>query len=361
MADDYQARTGNDLVGTTLEKLELLDAAGLVHQPPNGVPRGIRTSMGKMPLQEIWFNIPGLSSRSKEKVGLETQKPVALLKRIIACSSNPGDIVLDPFCGSGTTLVAAHELGRQWVGIEINDLTQTIAFDRLRAATMQSIKKTVFMPMDVKQAQLLAREEGGRQKFQDWVCDRLHGTSNGGGGDDGVDGYIVLGGFFVGVSRILYLSVKYGGHSKEMDKGFLHTVSKAIDRPDSHVIGGAILTFADSITQGMRDICKDMGIYDSGHPDDTQIYDKVSYVAVESLFDARPFGELRFPGYPITPTSRTKEAYERALALGAANNVQELIDQMVLEHPYEAPPAAPLTKTENIQDILDGLMQEYPD
>ena len=77
-------------------------------------------SMGKAgipPLGDTW-TIPILNPMAKERVGYPTQKPLALLKRIIAASSNPGDVVLDPMCGSGTTLVAAEQLGRRWVGID---------------------------------------------------------------------------------------------------------------------------------------------------------------------------------------------------------------------------------------------------
>ena len=75
-----------------------------------------------MPLQDIWLDINPLSGSEKEKLGYPTQKPLSLLERIISASSNPGDVVLDPFCGCGTTVHAAQKLGRQWIGIDITTL-----------------------------------------------------------------------------------------------------------------------------------------------------------------------------------------------------------------------------------------------
>ena len=73
-------------------------------------------------MNSIWTDIPPINSQAKERLGYATQKPLALLERIINVSSNPGDIVLDPFCGCGTAVHAAHKLGRKWIGIDITHL-----------------------------------------------------------------------------------------------------------------------------------------------------------------------------------------------------------------------------------------------
>ncbi|GIV84780.1 MAG: hypothetical protein KatS3mg052_1787 [Candidatus Roseilinea sp.] len=86
---------------------------------------------GGKPLDDVW-DIPAIAPTSRERVGYPTQKPLALLRRIIALASNAGDVVLDPFCGSGTTLVAAQALGRRWIGIDANP--QAIALARARLA-----------------------------------------------------------------------------------------------------------------------------------------------------------------------------------------------------------------------------------
>ncbi len=72
------------------------------------------------PVDTIWDDVPPIQAQSKERTGYPTQKPLALLERIIKASSNEGDVVLDPFCGCATACVAAEKLGRQWVGIDLS-------------------------------------------------------------------------------------------------------------------------------------------------------------------------------------------------------------------------------------------------
>jgi site-specific DNA-methyltransferase (adenine-specific) len=85
---------------------------------------------GGKPLDDVW-DIPAIAPTSKERAGYPTQKPLALLRRIVELASQPGDLVLDPFCGSGTTPVAAQELGRRWIGIDANPQAIAIARQRL--------------------------------------------------------------------------------------------------------------------------------------------------------------------------------------------------------------------------------------
>ncbi len=106
---------------TTQQKLDLLDSAGLVYWPPNGrVPQQKRyADEGQgVPIQDMVTDIRPIGSHARERTGWRTQKPLALLERIIQSSSNPGDIVLDPFCGCATACIAAEKLGRQWIGID---------------------------------------------------------------------------------------------------------------------------------------------------------------------------------------------------------------------------------------------------
>jgi hypothetical protein len=110
--------------GYRLEQLEEWWENGLIHTKRDGTPRMdgkkhyLADAEGK-PLQNIWTDINRIGNTSSERLGYQTQKPVALLERIIKASSNPGDTVLDPFCGCGTTMEAAQRLGRRWIGIDI--------------------------------------------------------------------------------------------------------------------------------------------------------------------------------------------------------------------------------------------------
>ena len=104
------------------ERLDVLDATGHIYWPPKGkVPqhkRYLAVSEGN-PIQDIIGDIRPIGSQATERLGYATQKPVTLLERIIKASSNPGDVVFDPFCGCATTLEAAHNLKRKWIGIDI--------------------------------------------------------------------------------------------------------------------------------------------------------------------------------------------------------------------------------------------------
>ena len=111
-----------------------LDAGRVVQSAPGRVPR-YKRYLDKQPgaaLDDVWTDISPVQSRAKERVGYPTQKPLALLDRIIKASSNPGDGVLDPFCGCATACVSAESLGRQWIGIDLSPVAATLVESRLR-------------------------------------------------------------------------------------------------------------------------------------------------------------------------------------------------------------------------------------
>lgn len=117
------------------EKMEELYEQGLILRKSTkpgvaGLKRYLDESDGAV-IGDIWTDIPLIPRSSKERVGYPTQKPVALLERIIKASSNKGDVVFDPFCGSGTTLVAAEKLEREWVGIDVSEVATRIAGERM--------------------------------------------------------------------------------------------------------------------------------------------------------------------------------------------------------------------------------------
>ena len=115
---------------TTREKLDRLDQLGLIIHPkkPGGMPqfkRYLSTSKGTQ-LNDLWTSPLPVQTHSRERTGYPTQKPVSLYERIIRASSNPGEVVLDPFCGCSTTLLAAERLGRQWIGCDKGDRTADV-------------------------------------------------------------------------------------------------------------------------------------------------------------------------------------------------------------------------------------------
>jgi DNA modification methylase len=116
------------------QQMEAFEREGRLAYSANGIPRLKRYTDDApgIQLQDIWTDINRLDAHSDERVGFETQKPLALLERIITASSEPGDVVLDPFAGSGTTLVMAERLNRAWVGIDASILASSVALARVR-------------------------------------------------------------------------------------------------------------------------------------------------------------------------------------------------------------------------------------
>ena len=179
-------------------ELDRMDAAGRIHWPKRrgGAPqiKAYLDDQPGVPLQDVWTDIRPLHNLAKERLGYPTQKPEALLERIVAASSNPGDIVLDPFCGCGTATVAAHRLGRQWIGIDITYLAVDLMRRRLLDQFPTDFSEGIQVsgdPADEAGALALAKENP--LQFQYWAVAKLDGVQTGGqrpkrGPDRGIDG-----------------------------------------------------------------------------------------------------------------------------------------------------------------------------
>ncbi len=154
-----------------IETLEQLKKAGRIILPKKkgGVPRYKRylDEMPGLAIQSIITDIPPLSAQSAERLGYPTQKPEALLERIISASSNEGDTVLDPFCGCGTTISAAQNLNRKWLGIDITHLAISLIKHRLKSAYGDVKYKVIGEPVSVEDATTLAGEDP--YQFQWWA------------------------------------------------------------------------------------------------------------------------------------------------------------------------------------------------
>lgn len=196
--------------------LDKLDAEGKIYWPQKegGMPRlkQYANEMPGMPLQDIWTDIPPLSSQAAERLGYPTQKPLALLERIIQASSNPGDLVLDPFCGCGTAVHAAQKLGRAWIGIDITHLAIGLIEKRMHDAFPGLTFDIDGTPKDIDGAQALAERD--KYQFQWWACSLVGAQPYQGkkkGADSGIDGVI----YFQdekGPAKKIVVSVKGGEH-----------------------------------------------------------------------------------------------------------------------------------------------------
>src|SRR5262249_18736484 len=144
-----------------------------------------------VPISSVWTDIPAINAVAQERLGYPTQKPLALLERIINASSKEGDIVLDPFCGCGTTVHAAQKLNRQWIGIDITHLAISLIRKRLHDAFGPIPINVVGVPKDLDAARALAEQD--KYQFQWWAVSLVDAVPYGGkkkGADSGIDGYI---------------------------------------------------------------------------------------------------------------------------------------------------------------------------
>lgn len=228
--------------------LDLFHKEGLIEMTGDGAgwPH-VRRYLDRMPgqaLQDIVTDIPPLSKRHAERLGYPTQKPLALLERIIAASSKPGDVVLDPFCGCGTTVEAAEGSNRQWIGIDVTHYAVTLIETRLRKAYPAASYKVFGRPTDLLGARDLALRD--KYQFQWWAAWKLgaqtYETKK--GGDRGIDANIFFANGPFGLGRII-VSVKGGDN---LNPGMVRDLAGVVNREKADM--GILITLADP-TRGM--------------------------------------------------------------------------------------------------------------
>ena len=183
--------------GASLEQLEKWYAEERILLKKDGIPRldGLKVYLDELPgkqIPSIWNDIPRIGNTSKERLGYPTQKPLALLERIIKTSSNEGDVVLDAFAGCGTTIEAAATLNRQWIGVDITHLAVALLKYRLADTLGNDVKYEIIgEPKDSESAKALAVQD--RYQFQWWALSLIRARPYQGkkkGADEGVDGVI---------------------------------------------------------------------------------------------------------------------------------------------------------------------------
>ena len=177
------------------ENMARLDAEGRITYSRTGTPRYkiyLDEKEGR-PLQDMWADISPVHVQPRERLGFPTQKPEALLERIISASSDEGDVVLDPFCGCGTAVAAAERLKRRWIGIDITHLAITLIRHRMHDSFGEDLRpyEVVGEPKDLSSAESLALHD--RYQFEWWalgLVDARPARDRKKGADAGIDGYI---------------------------------------------------------------------------------------------------------------------------------------------------------------------------
>lgn len=215
-----------------LSTMERLDDQGRIFYTRNGIARRKRyldESPG-MRMQDVWMDIEALRSWHRERLGYPTQKPQALLERIIQASSNEGDVILDPFCGCGTAIAAGERLKRKWIGIDVTHLAVALMKNRLKTSFDLAPGRdyqVVGEPVDANSARALAEQD--RYQFQFWAMSLLEARPHEEmkrGPDRGVDGLVY---FIDGPRRSIHkavVQVKSGRVSSPLIRDLVGTVER---------------------------------------------------------------------------------------------------------------------------------------
>ncbi len=283
---------------TTMQRLE---SENRIFYTRNGIPR-IKRFLDEakgMPMQDIWPDLESLRSWHAERLGYPTQKPVALLERILNASSNPGDVVLDPFAGCGTTIDAAQKLGRRWIGIDITHLSIALLKYRLENTHGLSAGKEyaiVGEPVDYTGALQLAQDD--RYQFQWWALSLIRAKPQGGsagskqgkkGADGGVDGVLVFEDEAGGKANRALVQVKSGHVNAATIRDLIGTVNN-----EKAAIG--ILITLEEPSQPMKTAAAAAGFYHS--PGWNVDYPRIQILTVNDLLTGR--AQARHPSMNIS-------------------------------------------------------------
>ena len=299
----------------TKERMQAAYEAGLVVQPrPGAVPRYKRyldEQRGK-PFGDVWTDIPPINSQAAERLGYPTQKPIALLERIIQASSNPGDWVLDPFCGCGTSIAAAEKLERRWIGIDITHLSIALQKYRLKEQFPEASFKVIGEPTSIHGARQLAEDD--RFQFQWWALSLIRARPHGGdgsskqgkkGADKGIDGIITFIDDHTGKPKRVIVQVKSGKVSSPLISQLVGTINR-----ESAAIG--IFLTLEEPTKDMRAEAISAGFYHS--PGWNQDYPRIQILSVGGLLDGS--ARLEMPPAEFTTFKQAQRVKEEGPGQG---------------------------------------------
>lgn len=262
------------------EKMEEFAKEGKLHHRRTGMPRlkQYADEMPGVPLQDIWTDIP--PELGRKDLGYPTQKPEKLLERIIKSGSDEGDVVLDPFCGCGTTIAASERLDRNWVGIDITHLAISLMKHRLQTAYEDDIEFEVKgEPVTVAGARNLAEQD--RYQFEWWALGLVGArpTEQKKGADEGIDGqlYFLPDQSATSEPEMIVFSVKSG----QVGVGDVRDLRGVVERENAAL--GVLITLNEP-TRPMKEEAASAGVYESAELGDTT-YPRIQIRTVEELLD----------------------------------------------------------------------------
>lgn len=256
---------------------ELIEAGMVVQTKPGTVPQRKQYLGEGVAVQSLWEDIPALSASSAERLGYPTQKPIALLDRVIEASSRQGDVVLDPFCGCGTAVHSAQKLDRQWIGIDITHLAISLIEKRLSDAFPGIEFEVHGTPQDIDGARALAADD--KYQFQWWAVSLVNAVPWGGkkkGADSGIDGIIYFKPDAKTTEKAI-VSVKGGAN---VSVSMVRDMGHVVDREHAKV--GIFLTLSDA-TGPMRTEAVKAGYYET----EFGKFPKLQILTIEELFNGK--------------------------------------------------------------------------
>jgi len=240
------------------ETMAKLDAEGRIWYPDSKSKRPrLKRYLNEMTgvlVGNVWTDIDPINSQAQERLGYPTQKPEALLERIITASSNEGDVVLDPFCGCGTAVAVAQKLKRQWIGIDITHLAITLVRNRLKDAFGDGAKyQVVGEPVSLPDAEELAQQDP--YQFQWWALGLVGArpVEQKKGADKGIDGRLYFHDEPKTTKQVVF-SVKAGG----LHATYVRDLRGVIDREKAAI---GVLISLEPPTKPMRSEAASAGFY----------------------------------------------------------------------------------------------------
>ncbi len=268
----------------TIEVMRDLDEKGLIFYPANPEGRLMRKRfLDEQPgviVGDMWGDISQIRSGDEEQLGYPTQKPLALLRRIIEVSSRPGDVVLDAFCGCGTTVHAAHELGRQWIGIDITPIAVSVIKTRMEQ-TFDGLKVPVEgFPVDLEGARTLF--EADPYNFQAWACALIGSYPRlKKGADSGIDGDLPFFDYREKAQRGI-VQVKGG----KVGVGQIRDLAGTLTREKAAI---GFFVCLESPTKPMTQEAATAGHWDAGFE---RFYPRIQILTVEDLLAERSYPRI---------------------------------------------------------------------
>src|ERR1041384_3333782 len=307
----------------SLEKMEEFDRKGLLEFPkkPGGrieFRRYLDERQG-MPVSNVWDDINPINAMAQERLGYPTQKPEALLERIIRASTNAGDTVLDPFCGCGTTIAAAQNLKRHWIGIDLTHLAIALIKNRLATGFGSSASyRVVGEPTTTEDAKVLA--ETDPYQFQWWALGLVGARgAEKKGADRGIDGRLY---FHDGSDKTkqIVLSVKAGN----LNPTYVRDLVGVLQREKAEI--GVLVSF-ETPTRPMRQEAASAGFYTSPwgtHP-------RIQLLTVGELLSGKTIDYPRTAGVNVTMKAAPRIVREDAellhLPLDETPSAQQVAEQ----------------------------------